>query len=108
MTLLASPTIAEGPMDRAAGTGTRRGHLLLLSAASISMLALQLGVSDREARDTTPLSCLVCPVPGDQHCIRKTKHAASPALCTQPFCSLSFLLLHSLSKLRLYIRLTGA
>lgn len=59
MTLLASPTIAEGPMDRAAGTDTRRGHLLLLSAASISMLALQLGVSDREARyNATELSSL--------------------------------------------------
>lgn len=38
---------------------------------------------------------------------QKTKHAAGPALCTQPLHSLPFLFIRSLSKVRLYIRLCG-
>jgi hypothetical protein len=74
----------------------------------VFLMSLQVGLdaSDR-ACDTTPLSSLACPVPGDQHCIRKTKHAAGPRLCTQPLPSLPFLFLHSLSKVCLYIRLCG-
>jgi len=74
----------------------------------VAMMSLQvgLGVSDREASDTTPPRCLVCPVPEDQHASKdKTcsrSRAVHPTITFSPF-----LFIHSLSKVRLYIRLCG-
>lgn len=57
----------------------------------VSMMSLQvgLGVSDREACDTTPPRCLVCPVPEDQHASKdKTcskSRAVHPTITFSPF-----------------------
>lgn len=57
----------------------------------VAMMSLQvgLGVSDREASDTTPPRCLVCPVPEDQHASKdKTcskSRAVHPTITFSPF-----------------------